>query len=101
MGVNDLQGKQNVDPNGIQGTFVNVLGQVSPPSLLGGTSTNLTANITGPDLQGSIGDVNLQISNGLGNIVNLTGAVDFRLTTIKASTTEVTADRTIILINRT
>ncbi len=101
MSINTLRGQSNVYPNGEHEVFLNVIASFTNP-------TPLNANITLPlvgdtlnvPLNGKISYVDLTVFNGLDNIINLVGQHDVRLKNISSDLTTVSADRTIITIDR-
>jgi hypothetical protein len=101
MSVNTPQGNINVNPEGVVEGFVNILGNANPTSSLEGTYQiyKIGNAHTASLLQGNIGNVDLQVFNGLETFINLTGTYDIRIL-IYADNTNIYADRTIITIDR-
>lgn len=102
MGIGSLQGETNVNPEGVVEGFVNILGNANPTSSLEGTYQILKIGSahTASLLQGEIGDVNLEVFNGLETFINLVGTFDVKLL-IFADNTNIYADKTTITIDRT
>ena len=107
MSVNTLRGQQNPTPEGEYGEYINLLGnkgEIAPgrsgEDLIGIYNVYKIGNAhTASLLQGSIGDVNLEI-NSLETFVNLVASYDLKLL-IFADNTNIKSDRTTITIDRT